>query len=166
MRCYLPALFLLLLVACSSSKGIGADLPGRVTYEVSSWGHLETRWQVNPDGSGELWRGSGLGKGAGMISKFRMTLNAKALRALFAAVEPIRERTARGIKCREEITDMPYGTIIWDYPGARQSYDFNDGCRSPEADAVARQLQTAQYIVEQQAMIEPNPYIVERSVVR
>jgi len=165
MRYLLPALLLSLLPACSMA-GPGAPsttpLPGPVTYEVSSWGRLLTRWQINPDGSGEFWRGTGLGKGNGDVSKFRMTLTPETLRAFTAAVEPIRLRTAKGIKCSEEITDMPYGAITWDYPGARQSYNFDGGCISTEADAVREQLRAAHAIVEKRATIEPKPYIVVR----
>lgn len=165
MRHFLLALSLLPLGACASGESRGASsataLHGPVTYEVSSWGRLLTRWQVNPDGSGEFWRGTGLGKGEGDVSKFHMTLNDEALRAFAAAVEPIRQRTAQGIKCREEITDMPYGAITWDYPGARQSYNFDGGCISPEADAVRQQLGAAHEIVEKRATIEAKPYIVQ-----
>ncbi|MEJ5975940.1 hypothetical protein WG901_04795 [Novosphingobium sp. PS1R-30] len=166
-RSLLPLLTAMVLSACAAGERTGtssaaATLPGPVTYEVSSWGRLLTHWQVNPDGSGEFWRGSGLGKGEGDVSKYRMTLPPEALRAFAAAVEPIRTRTAKDVKCRDEITDMPYGAITWDYPGARQNYAFNGGCLSPEADAVREQLRAAHDLVEKRAAIEPKPYIVER----
>lgn len=165
MRSVLPGLCLL-LSACAAGEGTptppAGSLAGPVTYEVSSWGRRLFYWRVEPGGSGEFWRGTGLGKGEGDVSKYRMTLDAETLRAFAAAVEPIRARTAKGVACRDEITDMPYGTIVWDYPGAKQTYAFDGGCISPDADAVRRQLQAAHDIVEKRARIEATPFAVER----
>lgn len=163
MRRMLPALALTLLSGCAAAAPpYTGGLAGPVTYEVSSWGRLLFRWRVNPDGSGEFWRGTGLGKGEGEVSKYRMRLEPAALREFIAAAEPIRSATAKEIDCQHEITDMPYGSIAWDYPDAKQSYAFDGGCISPAADRVAKQIRALHDTVEQQAAIEPQPYAVDK----
>lgn len=153
MRKLLLSLFLALPTsACAEA------LPGPVTYEVSSWGQLLVRWQVNPDGSGEIWRG-GLGKRE--IRKFRLRLTGDALTTFVKNVDDVRAATRGGVPCREEATDLPYGSITWNYPGARQDYSFHAGCRSAKADEVQDLLTAANSNVETLAKIEAKPYIVE-----
>lgn len=166
-RHILPALAFAALAGCAAGgqgapPSSGQALAGPVSYEVHSWGRLLAHWRVNPDGTGEFWRGAGVGKGLGDVSKYRMTLSPQTLRNLAAAIEPIRADTRGGVPCTDEITDMPYGAITWDYPGAKQSYDFDGGCISPRANAVRDRIAAAHAIVEQQTAIEPAPYAVEK----
>lgn len=150
-------LLLSLLLVLPTSVSAQA-LPGPVSYEVSSWGQLLVRWQVNPDGSGEIWRG-GLGKRA--IRKFRLRLNRNALNTFVNNIEDVRKATRDGVPCQREITDMPYGSITWDYPEARQVYSFDAGCRSEKADEVQDILTAANSNVETLAKIEAKPYMIE-----
>jgi hypothetical protein len=138
----------------------GAVLPGPVSYEVRSWGRLLLRWQVNPDGSGEIWRQAGH-KGSAELRKFRLRLEGDALRAFVADVEEARLLTRGGIDCKKDVFDLPYGTVVWDYPGARQTYAFDAGCRSEKADQAVEILGAADTVVETLAKIDANPYIVE-----
>lgn len=146
-----------LLLALPTAACAGA-LPGPVSYEVNSWGQLLVRWQVNPDGSGEIWRG-GLGKRE--IRKFRLQLSGDALKTFIRNVEDARQATRGGVPCREEATDLPDGAMTWDYPGAKQAYSFDAGCRSDKADAVQDILTAANANVETLAKIEAKPYIIE-----
>lgn len=134
-------------------------LPGPVIYEVSSWGRVLVRWQVNPDGSGEIWRG-GQAKDA-PLRKFRLKLAGDALRTFTTNVEDARKAVRGGIACRKEIFDLPYGSITWDYSGARQVYAFDAGCRSDRADEVQDILTAANANIETLAKIETRPYMIE-----
>lgn len=146
------ALLALPTTACADA------LPGPISYEVNSWGQLLLRWQINPDGSGEIWRG---GLGAKHIRKFRLRLDGNALKTFIANAQDARAATRGGIKCQEEMTDMPYGTITWNYPGARQEYHFDAGCRSRAADDAQEILTALSSNVETLAKIDAKPYLVE-----
>jgi hypothetical protein len=158
-KCLLP--LLLTLPACASAGEPPATLPGPVTYEVRSWGRILLRWQVMPDGTGEIWRGPRQLKDRNEIRKFRLRLQGNALRTFVADVEEAREATRGGIKCTKEIFDLPYGSMTWDYPGAKQTYAFDAGCRSEKGDAVQDVLTAADTVVETMARIDARPYIVE-----
>lgn len=134
-------------------------LAGPVTYETSSWGRMMLRWQVNPDGTGEIWRGSP-GKGAGEVRKFHLTLEGAPLGTFAAKLEDLRKATTGGIACKKEIYDLPYGSVTWDYP-AKQTYAFDAGCRSDAGAAAMETLRAATTIIETVAQIEPNPYVTE-----
>ena len=155
-------LFLVALIAwptCSSAGAAEKSLAGPITYEVRSWGRVLLHWQINPDGSGEIWR-SGQGKEA-VLRKFRLRLEGAALQTFVTNVEDARQATRDGIPCKKEIFDLPYGSITWDYPGAEQAYSFDAGCRSEEGDDVQDILTAATSNVETLAKIEVTPYIVE-----
>jgi len=137
-----------------------AALAGPVTYDVRSWGRLLLHWQVNPDGSGEIWRGKP-GKGEGEIRKFRLRLQGDALRTFATHVEDARESTKAEIACDKEIFDLPYGAITWDYPGAKQTYTFDAGCTSQAGEEVFQVLGAASRIVETMARIDAKPYMIE-----
>jgi len=157
---------MLCLSACAtdstgSSAAPSGDLAGPVTYKVSSWGRLLTQWQVNPDGSGEIWKGKGLGKGHGAVRKYRLRMSDEAMQAFVAKAEPLRRATENGIDCKRQITDMPYGSITWDYPEKQQSYAFDAGCRSAQADAAMEQLRAVSDVIEKMATIEAEPYMTD-----
>jgi hypothetical protein len=143
-----------------ASVAASAALPGTVTYEVRSWGRLLLHWQVNPDGTGEIWRGKP-GKGEGGLRKFRMRLEGNALQQFATNVEDARQATKAGIPCDKEIFDLPYGAITWDYPGAKQVYAFDAGCTSQEGEAVFQILGAASTIVETMARVDAKPYMIE-----
>ena len=129
-----------------------------MTYEVSSWGSLLVHWHVNPDGTGEIWRGK---LGQREVRKFRFRLDGDALRTFIANVEDVRKATHERVPCKKEIFDLPYGHILWDYPGAPHAYAFDAGCRSEKADEVQDILTAANSNIETLAKIETKPYIVE-----
>lgn len=169
MRMILTILAVTALSACAAELPRPADppppataaLPGPVSYEVSSWGRLLLHWRVDPDGGGEIWRGEGLGKGRGAVRKYRLRMDGAALAAFAAKAEPLRLATVNGIVCQHEITDLPYGTIAWEYPGKKHSYAFNAGCRSPAANAAMDDLRAASDVVEKMATIEAEPYAID-----
>jgi hypothetical protein len=157
-----------MLPACTAAGtqpagGQSADtgLAGPVSYEVSSWGRLLTHWRIDPDGTGEIWRGDGFGKGNGAVRKYRLRMDQSALSTFTRLADELRESTRKEIPCTRQITDMPYGAVIWHIPGAQQTYRFDGGCRSPEADAVADQIRTVHDVVNTMATIDAEPYITE-----
>lgn len=135
-------------------------LPGPVTYEVRSWGALLLHWQVNPDGSGEIWRGDRK-KGGGEVRKFRMRLSPSVLQTVAANLEDARQTTQDGAACTKDIYDLPYGTITWDYPDSKRSWSFDAGCRSEEADEAMDLLGAASTVVENSAVVDAKPYAIE-----
>jgi hypothetical protein len=137
-----------------------APLPGLVTYEARSWGRILLRWQVNPDGSGEIWRGSQQ-KSGGDLRKYRLRLEGDALTTFVTDVEEVREATKAGIPCDKKIYDLPYGSVTWDYPGAKQVYAFDAGCRSEAGDEALDILGAASTVVETMARINAKPYMIE-----
>lgn len=145
--------------ACLSAGAVEKTLAGPVTYEVRSWGRILLHWQINPDGSGEIWR-SGQEKEAA-LRKFRLQLEGTALQTFITNVEDAREATRGGIPCKKEIFDLPYGSVTWDYPDAKQIYSFDAGCRSKEGDDAQDILTAATSNVETLAKIETKPYIIE-----
>lgn len=156
-------LALLATPACASADAPAAatrTLPGPVTYEVRSWGRILLRWQVNPDGTGEIWRRAEQ-KDKAETRKFHLRLAGNALRTFVADVEEAREETRGGIACQKTIYDLPYGTITWDYPGAKQVYSFDAGCRSEKGDTALDIVSAADTVVETLASIDANPYITE-----
>ncbi|HEY0958339.1 MAG TPA: hypothetical protein VGE05_03590 [Novosphingobium sp.] len=154
------ALVLIALPCCAHAAEPDPVLAGPVNYEVRSWGRIILRWEVKPDGSGEIWRGRP-GKGAGEVRKFRLRLPDDALRTFARNLEDVREVTKGGVTCDKEIYDLPYGTITWDYPGGKQGYAFDAGCRSEEADEVMDILGAANSVLENMAAIDAKPYVTE-----
>src|SRR5689334_15853864 len=130
----------LLLSACTGGGGAiaaetaGQPLAGPVSYEVRSWGEIMAHWQVNPDGTGDIWRVSREGKGAAEIRKFRLHLDGAAMRSFGTLSGTLHTATLRPIRCRKEIYDLPYGSVTWDYPAAKQVYAFDAGCFSKRGD--------------------------------
>lgn len=162
----LPLMLLFLaLTACAGKSDAqpqaGGALPGPVGYEVRSWGRLLLRWQVNPDGSGEIWRGARQQKDAGEIRKYRLRLQGDPLRSFAADMEEARAATQKGIDCEKVVTDLPYGSVTWDYPAAQQAYSFDAGCRSDDGDEVMDILGAASTIVETMATIDAKPYMTQ-----
>lgn len=135
-------------------------LPGPVSYEVRSWGRVILHWQINPDGTGEIWKLTEQ-KDKGTIRKYRLRLAGEGMNAFVTNMEDVRTANAKGIRCEKEIFDLPYGTVTWDYPGARQTYSFDAGCRSEEADEAAEILGAASTIVETMAKVDRDPYVTE-----
>jgi hypothetical protein len=164
LRHRLPLMLVVLaLPACAAasepdSQGAPA---GPVSYEVRSWGRLLLRWQVNPDGTGEIWRGAREQKDAGEVRKFRLLLQGDPLRSFTAEMEEARVATQKGIDCEKVVTDLPYGSVTWDYPGAKQVYSFDAGCRSEDGDAAMDIVSAASTIVETMASIDAKPYMTE-----
>ena len=159
---------ILLLCACTAAgtqpaggKTASHSLAGPVSYDVSSWGRLLTHWRVNPDGTGEIWRGEGFGKGNGTVRKYRLRMDEAAMRKFTELSEKLRESTSQEIPCTRQITDMPYGAVVWDFPNAKQTYRFDAGCRSPEADAVADRIKIVHDVIDTMATIDAEPYITE-----
>lgn len=161
MRHRLLPLLLIGLAAPSVAGAPSAALAGPVSYEVRSWGRLLLRWQVNPDGSGEIWRGVQSGKGPGPVRRFRLRLEGDALQTFARNVEDVREATRNGIPCDKEIYDLPYGSVTWDYPGGKQVYRFDAGCRSEKGDEALEILGAASSNVETLAKIDAKPYVIE-----
>jgi len=146
-------------LSAAEPKPAGA-LPGPVSYEVRSWGRLILRWQVNPDGTGEIWKLAEQ-KDKGTIRKFRLHLAGDGMNAFVTNMEDVRAANEKGIRCDKEIFDLPCGSVTWDYPGARQTYSFDAGCRSEEADEAGEILSAASTIIETMAKIDADPYVVE-----
>lgn len=168
MRMRLPAAVLLLLSTAACMTPAHADgerrataLAAPVTYEVSSWGRLVTRWQVNADGTGEIWRGTGPGKGPGEVRKFRLKLEPEAMDVFAPEVEALRQATGKPLPCKRTITDQPYGTVTWGSGAGRQAWSFDRGCRSPSVDKALAQLDRAIEAIEITADIEAQPYAVD-----
>ncbi len=141
-------------------------LAGPVSFDLSSWGRLLTHWQVNPDGTGEIWRGEGFGKGEGTVRKYRLRMDDAAMRGFLAASEPLRRATVAEVPCQRTITDMPYGAVNWELPGGRQTYRFDIGCRSAAADAVAERIKAVQNVIDTMAAIDAEPYATEQPEAR
>jgi hypothetical protein len=141
-------------------------LHGPVIYEVRSWGRILLRWQVNPDGTGEIWRGPMQTKDKAQISKYRLRLDGDALGTFVRNIEDVRKATQDGIPCDKEIFDLPYGSVTWDYPGAKQVYSFDAGCRSEAGDDAMDILGAASTVVETMAKVETKPYMTEPTLSR
>ncbi|MBV1687229.1 hypothetical protein KRR38_05965 [Novosphingobium sp. G106] len=135
-------------------------LPGPVSYEVRSWGRVILHWQVNPDGTGEIWKLAEQ-KDKGQLRKFRLRLAGHGMNAFVTNIEGVRAANEKGIRCDKEIFDLPYGSVTWDYPDAKQTYSFDAGCRSEEADEAAEILGAASTIIETMAKVDSDPYVVE-----
>lgn len=156
----------LMLPACAGAPHrpslSAATLPGPVTYEARSWGQIALRWQVNPDGTGEIWRRAEQ-KDAADIRKFHLRLSEPALQSFAADIERAHQATRNGIPCKKTIFDLPYGSVTWDYPQAKQVYAFDTGCRSPAGDAAMELIEAADSTLEKMASIDAEPYIIEPS---
>jgi hypothetical protein len=153
-------LMLLTLPVCAMARAPASTLPGAVTYEVRSWGQIMLRWQINPDGTGEIWRKAD-DQHSGLVRKFHLRLESDALRTFMSDVEEARVATRRGIHCRKQIYDLPYGTITWDYPGAKQEYHFDAGCQSQKGDEAQDILTAATTVVETMAKVDADPYATD-----
>jgi hypothetical protein len=155
---------LLLLGACSATPGpahAGNAAPdSQVVFDIRSWGKLVSHWQVNADGTGEIWR---VAEGGSMseydIRKFNLHMDAPVLTRFVAASNAFKRKTRRPIACKLEITDMHYGDITWSGSGEPQNFRFNYGCRSKAMDPVFDMIQQVNEVVGKQATIDAEPYV-------
>jgi hypothetical protein len=162
---------LLLLAACNAAPGpanAGNTAAGnQVVLDILSWGKLVSHWQVNPDGSGEIWR---VADGGTMseydIRKFNLHMDAPVLARFVAASNAFKRATRRSIACKVLITDMYYGDIVWSGGGLEQKFSFNYGCRSKAMDRAFDMLQQVNEIVSKQAAIDAEPYVTVPNVPR
>ena len=89
-------------------------------------------------------------------------MDAPALARFVAASGALKQATRRPIACQLQITDMYYGNVVWTGGAAQQSFDFNYGCRSQAVERAYSMMEQANEIVSKQAVIEPQPFAVER----
>lgn len=145
-----------------ASDGAALTANESISLTVNSWGKLISHWQVNADGSGELWR---LREGGSMqvydIEKFHVKLGEQAMMELVSLTDDIRAATLHGVDCQYSITDMPYGTMTWKEVDSEGKYAFNFGCTGDKAGKVYNQIGDATEVVQKKAVIEVQPYAVE-----
>lgn len=141
-------------------------LAGQVTFDVSSWGRLLTHWHVRPDGTGEIWKNVAAGNGEGEVRKYHLHMDDAALRHFIAASEPLRQATVSEVPCKRQISDLPYGAISWELPAGKQTYSFDAGCLSPEADAVTEKIKAVQNVINTMATVDAQPYATEKPAAR
>jgi hypothetical protein len=156
-------LALLVTPACAAADEpatAARNLPGPITYEVRSWRWILLRWQVNPDGTGGIWR-RGKQNDTTETRKFGLRLAGDALRAFVADIEPAREATSGGISCRKINFDLSYASITSTYPGAKQVYSFDAGYGSEKGDAALDLVSAADTVTETMASIDADPYITQ-----
>jgi hypothetical protein len=138
-------------------------LPGTVVHEMLSWGKVLTHWQVNPDGTGEIWRReNAVDRDKFDIAHYRLRLDDKAMRTFVAAIEKMRVATRTPIRCNKTIFDLPYGYVNWNYPGGTQTYRFDAGCRSKAGDIATSHLRTADIVVRTMATVDTAPFTVDQ----
>lgn len=154
---------LLILAACNAAPApahAGNTAPDtQVVFDIRSWGKLVSHWQVNADGTGEIWR---VADGGTMsvydIRKFQLHMDAPVLARFVAASNAFKRKTRRPIACKLQITDMHYGDMTWSGSGAEQKFTFNHGCRSKAMDPVFDMIQQVNEVVAKQAAIDAEPF--------
>lgn len=166
MNARIAMVLLLTLAACNAAPTVSSAPPSpepwTITLEINSWGKLISRWQVNSDGSGEVWRvPQGVMFRAHDISKYRMSMDAAAMARFVQASAALRAATRKPIKCELVMTDMAYGSFGWSGAAGTQSFSFNYGCRSRKIEAAYRLMGDASEAVNRLAVIEPQPYATE-----
>ena len=155
---------LLILAACNAAPGPAhADNNAsdqQVVFDIRSWGRLVSHWQVNSDGTGEIWR---VTEGGTMseydIRKSYLRMDAPVLARFVSASNAFKRATRRPIACKLQITDMYYGDISWSGGGEPQMFRFNYGCRSKAMDPVFDMIQQTNEIVSKQAVIDAEPFV-------
>ena len=155
---------LLMLAACNAAPGplhaASAAPDQQIVFDIRSWGKLVSHWQVNADGTGEIWR---VADGGTMsvydIRKFHLRMDSVVLARFSAASNAFKHAARRPIACKLQITDMYYGDITWSGSGEPQTFRFNYGCRSKAMDPVFDMIQQVNEVVSKQAAIDAEPYV-------
>lgn len=128
-----------------AGAGSGARAGGRIAFDISSWGKPLAKWDIAPDGTGSYSESEQIG---GEFLRYRVTRRAvKAgpqgyaeIRALLA---PAERYAGRELPCRLEITDQPYGRILWARENGDAAVAFNYGCRSRDTETVFPAIEMA-----------------------
>lgn len=167
------ALLVALYLSGCATTGQGREPPERavpepaveragIVYDLRSWGQPVSHWQVNQDGTGELWRiDRGSRRNIYDIRKFRIAIHPEAM----IDIERYRESTLELFKvdlvCDHRLSDAPLATIEWegDRPSRRYSFDF--GCKSKQADELGNRIRTLDGMVREMAVIEAAPLASE-----
>lgn len=146
--------------ATSPRTTVASALPA-IAMETFSWGVPVSDWRVEADGDGTYSYARPVPGGA-----FRdydlVTHRFSAGRAGFARVARLLAGPARGYQCEIEVTDMPYGRVV--FTGAEPApppFAFNFGCLSTEARAAYSQMAQAEALVRGWAVASPASDVVE-----
>lgn len=136
-----------LLGGCAQTPppGGGGPAVSGIAFKISSWGKPLSQWHIAADGSGEWIETLGTGKDFYDAKQVPHPIAADAahmaeLRTILAGAE---KAAGAGLKCKQEITDMPYGEVVWTRADGERKLSFNLGCRSTSAEAVYAALATA-----------------------
>lgn len=130
----------------TTEAGAGAESEGgRIAFDIASWGKPLGSWEIAPDGTGSYSESEQIG---GDFLRYRITRRAlKAgpegyaeIRALLAPAERF---AGKEIPCRLEITDQPYGKLVWRRAAGDVSVAFNYGCRSEETARIFPAIEKA-----------------------
>lgn len=133
----------LLASGCAGDARPGAvsQVPVKdISFVLSSWGNLKSRWQIRADGSGEwtvldqqLTVPPPRDTPPTVIRLPADPAHLAEIRALLAEAEAI---APKGLKCKKVITDAPYGSMEWNRVDGIRRINFDLGCGSKQADAV------------------------------
>lgn len=143
------------LMLCLTAGGCATDArPGKadpvpvsdINFTLSSWGRLVVRWQLRADGSGEWVEPDGSagpkqGGGTPVVTLLPADpAHLAEIRRILAHAEAI---APKGLTCRKEIFDLPYGSIEWNRADGKRRINFDLGCSSKQVSAVYDALKAA-----------------------
>jgi hypothetical protein len=151
------AAFFALAAAGCADRSVAAPAPPASTIEMEtfSWGQPVSSWRIASDGNGSYTYSRRV-TGGGFRDYDLVTHLFSAGRDGFARVEQLLAGAARGYQCEMQVTDGPYGRIVWSraaQPALQRS--FNLGCLSPEARLVQGQMAEAGELVRGWALASP-----------
>lgn len=152
-----------LAVAQSASADEHALLVDSVVYSVPNGMRETLRWRVGSDGTGEIQHIYDRRDGrVTELRRYRLRLPPEALSRFHSLTQAARSTAQRVPQCGRVTIDGLAGSFQWVGPTNNFRFDLGGGCSSPIHDEARSLLENANQIVEDFAIIDSEPFEVDR----
>ena len=141
-----------LLAACATAPA-PTTVPAEwseIGFAVKSWGRPMNSWTIRPDGSG-IWVETVTEEGASFqeyaLAQHPFDAGPEGYRRVAEALAGLAQNAPTADRCRERVTDLPYGTVRFTQGNQTREIAFDNGCRDADYQAFIAKLYQADGLV-------------------
>jgi hypothetical protein len=145
-------LALLPLAACTTADAATEAAPApsayeAIAFEINSWGRPLGSWEARADGTVRHLEVEGSVFGAHTNEHRAFTVDAADYARLAALAATLPQPRLQRADCKEQATDLPYGTLHLTSGGAAEDIPFDTGCLDKPYRAFVDKLQAMDELV-------------------